>query len=57
MMADNMKIISLGGGVTLHSPVKPEEEKTVIAAKARAIAGQSMVDDPLEVISSKQETT
>ena len=49
MLAHNVKIISAGGSVTLRGPVKTQEEKTVIASKAEAIAGVGKVNDQLEV--------
>ena len=49
MMAHNVKIISVNGSVTLRGPVKTEQEKTVIASKAQAIAGADKVDNQLEV--------
>ena len=49
MMAHNVKIISVNGSVTLRGPVKTEQEKTVIASKAQAIAGAGNVDNQLEV--------
>jgi hyperosmotically inducible protein len=49
MMAHNVKIVSVGGSVTLRGPVETEQEKTIIANKAVAIAGASNVDDQLEV--------
>jgi hyperosmotically inducible protein len=48
-MAHNVKIITAGGHVTLRGPVKTEEEKTDITAKAEAIAGAGNVDDQLHV--------
>ena len=48
-MAHNVKIITVGGHVTLRGPVKTEEEKTDITAKAEAIAGAGNVDDQLHV--------
>ena len=50
MMAHNVQIVSSSGTVTLRGPVKTREEKTVIGHKARAIAGQGMVDNQLEII-------
>jgi hyperosmotically inducible protein len=50
MMAHNVKIVSSSGTVTFRGPVKTREEKTSIAHKARAIAGNGMVDNQLEVI-------
>jgi hyperosmotically inducible protein len=49
MMAHNVKIISVNGSVTLRGPVKTEQEKTVIASKAQALAGAGNVDNQLEV--------
>ena len=49
MMAHNVKIVSDKGNVTLRGPVKTEEEKTVIASKAEAIAGTDKVVNQLEV--------
>ena len=49
MMAHNVKIISNNGAVTLRGPVKSDEEKSTVAAKAQAIAGADKVDDRLEV--------
>jgi hyperosmotically inducible periplasmic protein len=49
MLAHNVKIVSAGGSVTLRGPVKTEQEKTVIANKAQAIAGAGRVDDQIEV--------
>src|SRR6185437_7131336 len=48
MMAHNVKIISTGGNVILRGPVKTEQEKTVIASKAQAVAGVGKVDNQLE---------
>ena len=48
-MAHNVKIVSLNGAVTLRGPVKSDEEKATIEAKAQAIAGTDKVDNQLEV--------
>jgi hyperosmotically inducible periplasmic protein len=48
-MAHNVKIVSLNGAVTLRGPVKSDEEKATIDAKAQAIAGTEKVDNQLEV--------
>ena len=47
--AKNVKIITEGGKVTLRGPVKSDEEKTAIEAKAKSTAGVSAVDNQLEV--------
>ena len=49
MLAHNVKIVSANGSVTLSGAVKTEQEKTVIASKAQAIAGADKVDNQLEV--------
>jgi osmotically-inducible protein OsmY len=45
----NVKIITQNGRVTLKGPVRSQEEKDTIAAKAAAIAGEDRVDNQLEV--------
>ena len=48
--AHNVKIITQNGMVTLKGPVRSDEEKHAIEAKAIEIAGNaSMVDDQLSV--------
>lgn len=47
--AKNVKIITVGGKVTLRGPVKSDEEKSAIEAKAKATTGVSAVDNQLEV--------
>jgi len=49
MMAHNVKIIAVNGGVTLRGPVKSEQERTTIVSKAQAIAGTDKVDNRLEI--------
>ena len=48
--AHNVKIISQNGKVTLKGPVRSEQEKTSIAAKATEVAGQGNVDNKLDVV-------
>src|SRR5689334_7142324 len=43
--AHNVTIITQAGMVTLRGSVKSEDEKTAVAAKARDIAGATMVHD------------
>lgn len=52
--AHNVKIITQGGRVTLRGPVRSEEEKTNIEAKATAVAGEGSVDNQLEIAPQKQ---
>jgi osmotically-inducible protein OsmY len=51
--AHNIKIISQDGKVTLRGPVRSEDEKSNIEAKAVAVAGQGNVTDQLEIAPSK----
>ena len=45
----NVKIVTVDGTVTLRGPVKTEQEKTNISAKAQQVAGVKRVDNQLEV--------
>ena len=47
--AHNVKIISEDGMVTLKGPVRSDEEKTAVEAKAAEIAGADKVTSQLEV--------
>jgi hyperosmotically inducible protein len=47
--AHNIKIISQNGMVTLKGPVRSDEEKTAVEAKAAEIAGKEKVTSQLEV--------
>lgn len=47
--AHNVKIISQGGMVTLKGPVRSDEEKAAVEAKAADIAGKDKVTSQLEV--------
>jgi osmotically-inducible protein OsmY len=49
--AKNVKIITNDGTVTLRGPVKSEQEKTKIEAKAKQVAGVKQVENQLEVAS------
>jgi hyperosmotically inducible protein len=51
--AHNVKIISQDGKVTLRGPVRSEDEKSSIEAKAVAVAGQGNVTNDLEVAPAK----
>jgi hyperosmotically inducible periplasmic protein len=51
--AHNVKIISQDGKVTLRGPVRSEDEKSNIEAKALAVAGQGNVTNELEVAPKK----
>lgn len=47
--ADNVKIITSGGMVTLRGPVASEAEKAAVEAKAKAVAGVTDVVNQLEI--------
>jgi hyperosmotically inducible periplasmic protein len=47
--AHNVKIISQNGMVTLKGPVRSDEEKSTVEAKAAEIAGKDKVTSQLEV--------
>jgi hyperosmotically inducible protein len=47
--AKNVKIITLGGKVTLRGSVKTDQERLTIGATAKKIAGEAQVDNFLEV--------
>ena len=47
--AQNVKIITADGIVTLRGPVKNEDEKKAIEAKAKKVAGVTKVNNLLEV--------
>lgn len=49
--AQNVKIITDNGTVTLRGPVKSEKEKTDIESKAKQVAGVKKVDNQLEIAS------
>ena len=49
VMAQNVKIISANGNVTLRGPVETEAEKDSIVSKAQTIAGADRVNNELEV--------
>jgi hyperosmotically inducible periplasmic protein len=51
--AHNIKIITQDGKVTLRGPVRSEDEKNNLQAKAVEVAGQDNVTNQLEVAPSK----
>jgi hyperosmotically inducible periplasmic protein len=51
--AHNIKIITQDGKVTLRGPVRSEDEKNNLQAKAVAVAGQENVTNQLEIAPSK----
>jgi hyperosmotically inducible protein len=51
--AHNIKIITQDGKVTLRGPVRSEDEKSNVEAKAVGVAGQDNVTDQLEIAPDK----
>ena len=47
--AHNVKIITVGGVVTLRGPVNSPDERSRIQEKAQQVAGVKRVDNQLEV--------
>ncbi len=47
--AKNVKIITVGSKVTLRGPVKSDNERAAIEARAKQVAGVTEVDNQLEV--------
>jgi hyperosmotically inducible periplasmic protein len=47
--AHNIKVIVQNGAVTLKGPVRSEEEKNALEAKATEVAGEGKVTNELEV--------
>jgi len=53
--AHNVKIVSQGGEVTLKGPVRSDEEKQIIEAKAAEVAGTGHVRNELTVAPAKTQ--
>jgi hyperosmotically inducible periplasmic protein len=51
--AHNVKIISQNGAVTVKGPVRSDDERKAIIAKAEAVAGNGNVTDQLSVKSTQ----
>lgn len=51
--AHNVKIITQNGKVTLRGPVRSDDEKKNVEAKAAAVAGQDNVTSEIQVAPSK----
>jgi len=52
--ARNIKIITQAGNVTLRGPVRSEEEKKAIEAKANEVAGAGHVKSEIQIATAKQ---
>jgi len=53
--AHNVKIVSQGGEVTLKGPVRSDEEKQIIEAKAAEVAGTGHVRNELTIAPAKTQ--
>src|SRR5580700_2716002 len=51
--AQNLKVITANGVVTLRGPVKSEAERAAVVAKARLLTGHNRVDDQIDVVGTK----
>ena len=51
--AHNVKVVSQGGDVTLKGPVRSEQEKQTVEAKAVAVAGAGHVTNQLSIAPAK----
>lgn len=51
--AHNVKIITVGGMVTLKGPVKSEEEKRAVEEKAAQIAGNDKIKSEIDIAPKK----
>ncbi len=49
VIAQNIKVITVDGKVTLRGPVKTDTEKTGILMLAKTVAGERNVEDQLEM--------
>ena len=52
--ARNIKIITQNGNVTLRGPVRSEEEKKTIEAKANEVAGADHVKSEIQIAAAKE---
>ena len=53
--AKNIKVITQNGNVTLRGPVRSEEERKTIEAKANEVAGAGHVKNELQIAASKKK--
>jgi osmotically-inducible protein OsmY len=51
--AHNVKVVAQGGNVTLKGPVRSDEEKRMVEAKATEVAGAGHVTNELSVAPAK----
>ena len=50
--AQNVKVITANGIVTLRGPVKSSKEKSGIGARAEVVAGVTRVDNQIDIVSN-----
>jgi hyperosmotically inducible protein len=55
--AHNVKVVTRGGKVTLKGPVRSEEERQTVAAKAAEVAGAGNVTNQLSIAKTKGQKT
>jgi len=55
--AHNVKIVTRGGVVTLKGPVRTEDEKGSVEAKAKEVAGADKVTSQITVVPAKKGKT
>jgi hyperosmotically inducible protein len=55
--ARNVKIITQNGNVTLRGPVRSEEDKNAIEAKANEVAGNTHVKNEIQVVAKQTGKT
>lgn len=55
--AHNVKIVTRGGMVTLKGPVRTEDEKGSVEAKAKEVAGADKVTSQITVVPAKKGKT
>ena len=53
--AKNVKVITQNGNVTLRGPVRSEQEKSAIEAKAAEVAGSGRVKNELEIAAKRTD--
>jgi hyperosmotically inducible protein len=51
--AHNVKIVAQDGKVTLRGPVRSDDEKRSVEAKAAAVVGEGSVTSQIEIVPSK----
>lgn len=55
--AKNVKIVTQNGNVTLRGPVRSEQEKSAIEAKASEVAGNAHVKSELQIAAKDSDKT